>query len=213
MKNKSSKTGTPHQGYNKYDQRQADILSFSAKVIAKEGYEKASIRRIAAEMGMSISALYYYFESKEELLFSIQYSSFMGLVEKLEQKLEGVEDPEQRLYLLIENHLDHFLSRINELIICSHEINTLTGEAYQVVFKLRLRYFQTALKIIDALKEKHEGTVLQTSLAALNLFGMLNWIYMWYDPKKNPSAKEMAEEIYSLFFNGIKSRSRKSPVP
>ena len=41
---------------------------------------------------------------------------------------------------------------------------------------------------------------------------MLNWIYMWYDAEKNASAKEMADEIYSLFLNGIKSRSRSNPV-
>jgi AcrR family transcriptional regulator len=198
-------------GNNKYHLRQAKVLSYSAKVIAREGFEKASIRRIAAEMGMSISALYYYYKSKDDLLFSIQYTSFEELVGELEAKLDGVKDPEHRLYLLIENHIEHFANRLNELIICSHEINTLKGKRYEVVRTFRRRYYNVAFKIVEEIKNKRKGCVLKSSMATLNLFGMLNWIYMWFDPKKDKSPRALAEEIYNLFLNGIKSRNRKSP--
>lgn len=191
-------------GNNKYNLRQAKILSYSAKLIAKEGYEKASIRRIAAEMGMSISALYYYFTSKEELLYSIQYTSFAGLLEKLEKKLVGVEAPDLKLYLLIENHVEHFLNRISELTICSHEINTLKGKPYRKVMEVRRRYYDIALEIVEEMK----NGALDTPIATLNLFGMLNWIYMWFDPAKNKDHQVVAEEIYNLFLNGIDSKAR-----
>jgi len=192
--------------------RQEEILSHCASVIAREGYEKASIRKIAAEMGMSISALYYYFPGKEDLLFSIQYTSFDNVVRKLEEKLKGKANPTHKLYILIENHLEHFLSRLNELVICSHEINTLTGDAYEKVRVIRQRYYRIALGIVKDIKKKHRECVLEAPLAALNLFGMLNWIYMWYDPDKNKSYRTLAKEIYNLFLNGIKSRSRSSPM-
>jgi AcrR family transcriptional regulator len=182
-------------------------------VIAQEGYEKASIRRIAKEMGMSISALYYYFASKEELLFSIQYTSFADLLKKLEARLEGIEDPDHKLFILIENHIEHFLNRLNELTICSHEINTLKGEAYEKVLGLRRRYYDIALAIIDEIKQTREDSALDTPLAAFNLFGMLNWIYMWFDPEKNESLRVVAEELYNLFLTGISSRTRSSPYP
>ena len=192
-------------GKNKYNLRQAKILSYSAKVIAKEGYAKASIRRIAAEMGMSISALYYYFTSKEELLYSIQYTSLAGLLEKLEKKLEGAEAPDLKLYLLIENHVEHFLSRISELTICSHEINTLKGKPFKKVQEIRRRYYDIALEIVGELRKKG---ALDTPIATLNLFGMLNWIYMWYDPAKSKDHRVVAEEIFNLFLNGINSKAR-----
>jgi AcrR family transcriptional regulator len=196
---------------NKYNLRQEKILTYSAKVIAQEGYEKASIRRIAKEMGMSISALYYYFSSKEELLFSIQHTSFADLLKKLEARLEGVEAPDQRLFILIENHIEHFLNRLNELTICSHEINTLQGAAYEKVLELRRRYYDTALAVIDGIQKQNKRSALDTPLATLNLFGMLNWIYMWFDPAKNRSHRVVAEELYNLFLNGINSTSRSGP--
>ena len=192
--------------------KQAEILAYSARVIAEEGYEKASIRKIASAMGMSISALYYYFTSKEELLFSIQYHAFDGLVRRLEEKLDGESDPERKLYLLIENHLQFFLNRLSELVICSHEINTLSGEAYDKVLERRRRYYQITLEIVKEVRTERKVGALQVPLAALNLMGMLNWIYMWYDPEKNPSYRVLAREIYNLFLNGIKSKERSSPT-
>lgn len=196
----------------RYDLKQAEILSCSAKVFAELGFEKASIRRIAAESGMSISALYYYFTSKDELLFSIQHSSFNELLEKLETKLHNETRPERKLYILIENHLDHFLGRFSELIICSHEINTLKGEAYEKVLAIRRRYYDIALSIVSEIQAEQKGSALQASLAALNLFGMLNWIHMWYDPEKSDSSAEISLEIYNLFLNGINSRGRSAPL-
>lgn len=208
-----SKQGNAAGGAGRGGARQAEILARSARVIAEEGYEKASIRKIASAMGMSISALYYYFSSKEDLLFSIQYSSFDGLVRRLEDRLDGESDPERKLYLLIENHLEFFLERLNELTICSHEINTLKGEAYDKVLERRRRYYHIAFGIVRDIKATNKDAALQAQLATLNLMGMLNWVYMWYDAEKNRSCRALATEIYNLFLNGIRSNSRSRPLP
>jgi AcrR family transcriptional regulator len=63
MESQLPNKGTPAGPLRKGEVKQAEILAYSAGVIAKEGYEKASIRKIASAMGMSISALYYYFSS------------------------------------------------------------------------------------------------------------------------------------------------------
>jgi len=208
MPKQRNEAGTP----NKAKVKQAEILAYSAKVIAEEGYEKASIRKIASAMNMSVSALYYYFASKEDLLFSIQYHAFDDLVSTLEVRLTGEKDAERRLYLLIENHVEFFLSRLSEFTICSHEINTLKGAAYDKVFERRRRYYDIALDIVREIKAKKKNSALQVPLATLNLFGMLNWIYMWYDPDKDRSFRVLAREIYHLFLNGIKSKDRSSPM-
>jgi AcrR family transcriptional regulator len=208
LPDKGKRAGQARKGQVK----QAEILAYSARVIAEEGYERASIRKIASAMGMSIAALYYYFSSKEDLLFSIQYNSFDGLVRRLEARLSGEKDPERKLYVLVENHLEFFLGRLNELTICSHEINTLKGDAYEKVLERRRRYYHLALGIVREIKAKQKNGSLQAPLATLNLMGMLNWVYMWYDPVKNRSHRVLAGEIYNLFLNGIKSKSKSRPT-
>ncbi|MCT1904253.1 TetR/AcrR family transcriptional regulator [Oceanobacillus sojae] len=57
-----------------HDKKRKLIAEAAWKIIEKEGIEKASIRRVAAEAGMSPGALRHYFSTKDEmLLFIIEY--------------------------------------------------------------------------------------------------------------------------------------------
>ena len=60
-------------------------------VFCKKGYEGASMRDLSRASGMSLAGLYYYFESKERLLFLIQKHTFTTIVQRLKARLEGVE--------------------------------------------------------------------------------------------------------------------------
>ena len=188
---------------NRREERLEYILSVAARVFAEEGYEKASIRKIASELNGSLSALYHYVKSKEELLFRIQYHTFDSLVRGLKEKTAAVADPVKKIRLMVENHLEHFLKHINELKICSHEMESLTGRAYKKVLEVRREYFRVTLDIIKEIRRKCGGARLDPHLAALHLFGMLNWIYMWYDPKRNPSGKKLSGQLCTLFLNGL----------
>src|SRR4028119_937033 len=76
-----------------YDEKLESILRASAALCAEKGYHQASIRDIARATRGSLSGLYYYFTSKEELLFLIQDHAFGTLDDTLERLLEGVDDP------------------------------------------------------------------------------------------------------------------------
>ena len=189
-----------------HEERLEHILSVAARVFADEGYEKASIRKIASKLNGSLSALYYYVKSKEELLFRIQYHTFDSLVRALKAKIRGVTDPEEKIRLMVESHLEHFLSHISELKVCSHELESLTGQAYRKVLEVRREYFRVTLGIIKEIRKKRGASGPDAHLAALHLFGMLNWIYMWYDPEKNPSGRKLSEQLSSLFLSGFLPR-------
>lgn len=185
------------------ERRQAEILSLCSRVIAEQGYARASIRRIAAEMGLSVSALYYWFPSKQDLLFAIQFHAFREIVDRLERAWQDVADPREKLRILVGNHLDYFLGRLDELTICSHEIHTLKGRPYQRVEEVRRRYYNLALGVVREILASRGARELQASLATLNLFGMLNWIYMWINPARNRSHRALAREICELFLHGL----------
>src|ERR1700721_4401857 len=85
----------------RYDRRLAEILAHATEVFCKKGYEGASMRDLSRESGMSLAGLYYYFESKERLLFLIQKETFTTIVRRLKARLEDVADPEQRIRVFI----------------------------------------------------------------------------------------------------------------
>ena len=58
------------------------------------------MRDLSRETGMSLAGLYYYFESKERLLYLIQKHTFTTIVERLKTRLEGVSDAEERPFMI-----------------------------------------------------------------------------------------------------------------
>src|SRR5579863_4916518 len=95
---------------SRYDQRLAQILVHATDVFCKKGYEGASMRDLSRASGMSLAGLYYYFESKERLLFLIQKHTFTTIVHRLKSRLEGLADPEDKIRVFILNHLEYFLA-------------------------------------------------------------------------------------------------------
>src|SRR5215467_8399736 len=94
----------------RYDRRLAEILAHATDVFCKKGYEGASMRDLSRASGMSLAGLYYYFESKERLLYLIQKHTFSTIVQRLKARLEGVGDGEERIRIFILNHLEYFLA-------------------------------------------------------------------------------------------------------
>src|SRR5436190_18625570 len=80
----------------RFDRRLAKILVHATNVFCEKGYAAASMRDLSRASGASLSGLYYYFESKEELLYLIQKDTFSTIVVRLRERLEEVSDPAER---------------------------------------------------------------------------------------------------------------------
>jgi AcrR family transcriptional regulator len=76
--------------------RRGEILAAAKRLFAEEGYESATMRRIAAAVGVSGAALYVYFPDKEAILFAIAEETFAELLAALETSQRVSGDPLQR---------------------------------------------------------------------------------------------------------------------
>ena len=184
-----------------YDEKLERILRISAEVFAEKGYHQASIRDISRATGVSLAGLYYYVESKEELLFRIQEHSFETLRAQLDQLLTGVDDPHRKLRLLIENHLRFFVSNMKEMKVLSHEAESLSGVLRDKVDAMKREYRRVASAIIAEIAGNEPAIDLR--VATFSLFGMMNWIYNWYRPGRDIPVDELADDITRLFLTGL----------
>lgn len=182
-----------------YDEKLESILRAAAAIFAEKGYHQASIRDIARATRVSLSGLYYYFTSKEELLFLIQDHAFGTLEETLDRLLEGVTDPHRKLRLLMENHLRYFLGNMAEMKVLSHEAGSLTGEYRDRVNARKRRLTERAMSILEEL-DTRSGIDLR--VATFSLFGMMNWLYNWYRPGKDVPVEQLADHMSRLFLGG-----------
>src|ERR1700760_3449236 len=126
----------------RYDRRLAEILTHATEVFCKKGYEGASMRDLSRESGMSLAGLYYYFESKERLLYLIQKHTFATIVQRLKSRLEGVADPEDRIRLFVLNHLEYFLANQAAMKVLSHEDEVLKNGFGAEVAAIKREYYR-----------------------------------------------------------------------
>src|SRR5262249_3964889 len=134
---------------SRYDQKLLHVLKTSAAIFAEKGYHPTSIRDIARAADMSLSGLYYYFTSKQQLLFLIQDYCFTTVIEDCRKLIAGVADPITRLGLLIENHLNYFVHNMNEMKVLSHEANSIRGDLFRKVNSKKRQYVDLAMGLLD----------------------------------------------------------------
>src|ERR1700733_14845317 len=187
---------------SRYDQRLAEILVHATDVFCKNGYEGASMRDLSRASGMSLAGLYYYFESKERLLFLIQKHTFSTVVEHLKGRLEGVSDPEQQIRIFILNHLEYFLANPAAMKVLSHEAEALNQGFASEVAAIKREYYRICVGLLDELK-RQRSLQFSTRIAVLSLFGMMNWIYTWHNPRVDADADEIALAMGDIFLRGV----------
>src|ERR1700683_799933 len=195
----------------RFDRRLAEILTHATDVFCKKGYEGASMRDLSRASGMSLAGLYYYFESKERLLFLIQKHTFTTIVQRLKSRREGVSDPEQQIRIFILNHLEYFLANPASMKVLSHEAEALKNGFASEIAAIKREYYRICVGLLDELKSDR-GLEFSTRIAVLGLFGMMNWIYTWHNSRVDADADELAGEMSNIFLRGItaSAKSRKS---
>jgi AcrR family transcriptional regulator len=185
----------------------------AAALIAQKGYEAASMRDLSTATNQSLAGLYHYFASKEQLLFQLQHRTFESLLEQQEKIAALPGTPEERFTRLLIGHLKFYARHTNELKACTFELESLNGELYRTIEEPRRRYYQLMTSVVgdvingprssrrDSRKSRH---------ATLFIFGMLNWIFMWYHPSRHGPVERLGEEMRDLVLNGLRCARRRT---
>ncbi len=206
----SSKIEKPRRNGNgdaaaRFDRRLTKILTCATDVFYDKGYEGASMRDLSRTSGMSLAGLYYYFNSKERLLYQIQKHTFTTIVERLRERLEHEHDSEKRVRLFILNHLEYSLAHPKAMKVLSHEDEVLKDGPGAEIAAIKREYYRICLNLLEHFK-RAKRLEFSSRVAVMSLFGMMNWIYTWYKPKVDPDAHELAQEMGDIFLKGIGAR-------
>jgi AcrR family transcriptional regulator len=187
---------------SRFDRRLSELLQHAAHIFCEKGFEGASMRDLSRAAGMSLAGLYHYFESKEDLLYLIQKHTFRTIIERSQERLKESKNPEERVRIFIENHLEYFLANKEAMKVLTHEDETLKNGRGAEIRAIKREYYKICLDLLEDLRRENE---LQFSgrLAVLGLFGMINWIYTWHNPRVDLDAGAMAEEMSNLFLRGV----------
>jgi AcrR family transcriptional regulator len=184
-----------------YDQRFDSLLTHAARVFAERGYDRTTMRDLAAASGMSLAGIYYYVRGKEDLLYHVQERCFTRVLDGAEAAVPAASDPHERLAAFIRHHVAFFAAHMPEMKVLSHEAAALTGERLKRINHIKRRYVDRLEGLLKDVVPEWPAT--ERSAATYALFGMMNWIYNWYDPAGPLDAERLAELVTRIFLGGI----------
>ena len=172
-----------------YDERLDHLLAQAARVFAEKGYHSTTMRDLSAASGMSLAGMYYYTRGKEDLLALIQERCFTRVLAGAEAAVAAAHDPAERLQAFIRHHVTFFAHHMAEMKVLSHE-------PARGVAAIKRRYVDLLERLLkDAAPDE---AAVDRSAAAYVLFGMMNWIYNWYDPAGKIDPPRLAEDRKSV---------------
>jgi len=204
----TSRIRGPVSPETRFDRTLAKILTHATDVFYEKGYEGASIRDLSRASGMSLAGLYYYFDTKERLLYLIQKHTFSTIVARLRERLEEVPDPEQRIRVIILNHLDYFLTHPKSMKVLSHEDDALKNGFGAEIASIKREYYRICMGVLEEYKRSRHLDF-NSRIALLSLFGMMNWIYTWHNLRTDAHAKELASQMANIFLRGVGTAKHK----
>jgi AcrR family transcriptional regulator len=186
------------------DRKRAEILRRAASIFRRKGFHGAGMREIAAGLGMAPGALYYYFESKEDLLYACQVLSLKRLLKSAGEIVGGKLAADEKLRTLVRAHLGHILDELGGSF--AHvEFHALPNPMLKEVVSKRDAYERLVRRVIREGIQAGAFRKVDVKLTALALLGALNWTVVWWRPEGHRQLHGVAHQITDIFLEGLKA--------
>ena len=189
------------------EQTEKAIREAAVRVIAKHGFQAASLREIAKEVGIRAPSLYNYIKSKEKLLYELLKEPLQAMIAEYRTLTAGITDPVTRMQIFTQVHLNFHLNSRLEVFIGNMELRSLTGPHYRTITALREEYAQLLQKIIQDGVKEGVFTAPEPRVVALVMLGMLSGVCNWYKPDGPMSSEEMMRLHLDLAFRALGAKA------
>jgi TetR/AcrR family transcriptional regulator, cholesterol catabolism regulator len=196
--------GMPRVG----DERWDELLSVAADVFAKKGYKSTSLQDIADRLGMLKGSLYYYINSKEELLYEVIRGVYREGSANLQQLVELPGDGLTKIRRACEGHVVFLIEHLTGTTVLLHEMNMLSPERRAAITGQDKDYLHIVRQLVVLGQE--DGSVKPDAdphLTALAIMGAMNWIYRWYKPGGRYSPQQIGRQYADLIESALRDPS------
>ncbi len=189
-----------------FEEKQHGILMSAAAVFAEQGMDRASMAQIATHSGVSKALLYHYYPSKDSLIFAIIQSHLHELEASVAAAIDPGLAPEQQLRVLVGVVIEKYRGADDAhrvQLIGAAALSEEQRSAIRTVERQIVRHFAQVLQRINPDLDRPERPLLMP--VTMSLFGMMNWVYMWFREGGLVTREDYAEVATTLILEGIKS--------
>ena len=185
-----------------YELQRETILARAAELFARRGYTATSMNEVAEACGVSKPSLYHYVRDKHQLLVEIAETHVARLLALVDEVEAAGLAPEARLRRLIDAFLAVYAGSQSEHRVLTEDVRFLDAAERKRILGGQRRVVAAFADAIAAVRPELAKGRLGKPLAML-LFGMMNWMFTWLEPKGELSHADLAPVVADLFFGGI----------
>lgn len=174
------------------------LLSAAARLFREQGYERTTVRDIAALVGIQSGSLFHHFRSKEEILKAVMIEVIRFNTDRLRKAVGNSKDTHGKLRALIECELQSIVGDTREamgvLVYCW---DALSPAAREEVLQLRAVYEGIWMEVLG---QAHGEGLIRTDPFVLRrlLTGAISWSSTWFDPKGPMSSHALVDTLLGM---------------
>jgi AcrR family transcriptional regulator len=188
----------------KSQRRRQELIDAAAKIFQDKGYEAASIQDVADALGILKGSVYYYIDSKEDLLFAAIQEVHESALANMEVIRHLDVDTMSLIRLFIESHVKHVSDNLVKATVFFHDFRSLDPKRHEYIISERDSYDAFLRELI--IRGQQEGVIckdVDPKLATLAILGMMNWTYQWYRVGGNMDSAAIGRQFADFALAGM----------
>jgi AcrR family transcriptional regulator len=194
------RVGQPRGGASKED-RLDDVIEVATRLFRQRGFRGTRLDDISDELRVTRAALYYYFDSKLEVLEEVCTRAFEA-AEATFGQLDAIEDPFERFRRFARGYAEN---------VTSDAARVYFRDSAQLPPRLRRALAGRAEAIIELAEQTLRYGVrvgafredLEVHVAALGFCGMLNQLAEWHRPERDGQLLDIVDSLVDIFVMGV----------
>lgn len=184
------------------DKKRRVIREAATRLFVEKGFENITTRNISSEAKISNAALYYYFDSKEDLLYQILDEAMHNGLEQIQQIEKSTLSRKKKLSAYLRMHATSAVD-YNKMKLLVENQKSLSPQHRRALVKKQSKYVKKLVDLLNELKREGELLDLDTTVCAFAFFGMVSWAYRWYKPEGKITPEQLSEIMHTIFTKGV----------
>ncbi|MET3662585.1 TetR/AcrR family transcriptional regulator [Aquamicrobium ahrensii] len=180
------------------ERTEAAIREAAVDLIARHGYEAVTMRQLAARVGVQPAALYRYFPTKEELLFTLMRAHMEALLGAWNDARPSSGDAAERLSAFVANHIAFHIERRSQTHVSNMELRSLSPERLTIILRLRTSYEKELRAILREGAESGVFDIDDIGLTAMAIIQMITGVIVWFRPDERLSVEGVTRTYLSM---------------
>lgn len=160
------------------------LLKEAARLFRDKGYERTTVRDLAAAVGIQSGSLFHHFRTKEEILKAVMVETIRLNTALMQAAADSEESPRGKLRALVRSELESINGQTGEaMAVLVYEWRSLSESSQVQVLELREIYEGLWLSVLEELNQLGQLKA-DPFIVRRMLTGALSWTVTWYKPER-----------------------------